>query len=147
MLGAVAPDFDLAYFYLVDERRHSHHSYWTHFPILWIGLLLLSLAWLRWGKLSDRAAFAAVFALNGLGHMVLDSVVGQISWLAPFADKPYSLFAVPAAYHIWWLNFLLHWSFVLELFIVAWAVYLWRRRPVFRSLTRSRRLGVGRPSV
>jgi hypothetical protein len=40
VLGSFAPDFDMAYFYLVDHRQHHHHSYLTHFPIIWFGLLL-----------------------------------------------------------------------------------------------------------
>lgn len=35
IVGAIAPDFDMLYFYLVDNRQHHHHSYWSHFPIVW----------------------------------------------------------------------------------------------------------------
>jgi hypothetical protein len=59
--------------------------------------------------------------------MVLDSIVGDIWWFAPFIDKPYALFTVPAIYTPWWLNFILHWSFMLELVFVFCAVALWRR--------------------
>jgi hypothetical protein len=31
-------------------------------------------------------------------HLVLDSIVGDIWWLAPFVDRRYSLFTVPAVY-------------------------------------------------
>jgi len=59
--------------------------------------------------------------------MVLDSIVGDIWWFAPFVDQRFSLFTVPALYKPWWLNFILHWSFALELAVVGSAVYLWRR--------------------
>jgi inner membrane protein len=60
-------------------------------------------------------------------HLCLDSIVGDIWWLAPFVDRPFSLFTVPALYQPWWLNFLLHWSFGLELGLVVWAVFVWQR--------------------
>lgn len=127
-LGAVAPDLDMIYFYLIDDRQHNHHTYLTHFPIAWIGLLLMSAAWLHTGRAGNRAPLAIIFALNGFLHMLLDSIVGRIWWLAPFSDKSFTLFTVPALYDPWWLSFLLHWSLALELAIVMWAVYLWRRR-------------------
>jgi hypothetical protein len=126
-IGAVAPDFDMAYFYLVDHRMHVHHSYWSHFPIVWICLLFISIIWLKTGLTARWAALASIFSINGLVHMFLDSIVGNIWWFAPFTDRPFSLFGVSAIYKPWWLNFLLHWSFALELVIVAWAVFMWRK--------------------
>jgi hypothetical protein len=58
---------------------------------------------------------------------VYDSVVGDIAWLAPYSDEYFALFHVEAMFKPWWLNFILHWSFALELLLVALAVYLWRR--------------------
>jgi len=129
LLGSVAPDLDMLYFHLIDHRQHHHHTLWPHFPILWAGLLLASLIRFHTGRARERAALAVIFAANGLLHMVLDTVVGNIWWLAPFVDKPFSFFSVPARYNPWWLNFILHWTFILELAIVAWAIYLVRRSP------------------
>jgi hypothetical protein len=126
MLGAVAPDIDLLYFYLVDHRRHPHHAYWTHYPLPWACLVLASAAWLACGR-TEAAVLALVFALNGMLHLALDTVVGDIEWLAPLSHKSYALFSVPALYQPWWLNFFLHWSFALELCIVA-AAFVFRRR-------------------
>ena len=139
VLGAFAPDLDMLYFHLVDGRMHHHHTYVTHFPILWGSLLLVSAVW--WGFLrGERAALATIFALNGFIHMLLDSIVGDIWWLAPFVDRPFALFTVPALYQPWWLNFILHWSFALEVALVIWAAWLWRqsgsaipRRPPARA--------------
>ena len=125
--GAVFPDADLLYFYLMDHRQHPHHSYLTHFPLLWACLALISVAWLYLGRTKDRAVLALIFSLNGLLHMVLDTIVGDIRWLAPFSDRAYALFTVPAVYQPWWLNFFLHWSFGLELLLVLIALYLWRK--------------------
>jgi hypothetical protein len=126
MAGALAPDLDMLYFHLVDHRQHHHHAYFTHFPSFWAALLL-SLAWVLAAKGRSKPILAIAFSLNGLFHMVLDSVVGDIGWLSPFDGALFSLATVPALYQPWWLNFLLHWSFLLELALVAWAIVLWRR--------------------
>lgn len=129
LLGAVAPDMDKVYLYLADDMRHQHHTLWPHFPIVWTGALLVSLIWFHTARSSTPAALAVIFAINGLLHMVLDTVVGEIWWLAPFVDRPFSLFTIPARHHPWWLSDMLHWTFTFELAIVAWAIYLWRRSP------------------
>ncbi|MGR9013498.1 MAG: metal-dependent hydrolase [Gammaproteobacteria bacterium] len=120
VLGAIAPDLDMVYFYLIDHRQHHHHTYFTHFPILWASLLLLSSIWFSVARIKSRAALATIFSLNGFIHMLLDTIVGDIWWFAPFIDKPFAFFIVPALYQPWWLNFVLHWSFALELVIALW---------------------------
>jgi hypothetical protein len=129
LFGAIAPDLDMMYFHLVDHCQHHHHKYVTHFPVVWVSLLLISFIWLFLARSKANAALAAIFSLNGFIHMTLDSIVGDVWWLAPFIDKPFAFFTVPALYKPWWLNFLLHWSFAMELAVVVWAVYLWRRSP------------------
>lgn len=130
MLGAIAPDLDMIYFYLVDQRQHNHHTYFTHFPVVWAGMLLVSIAWRRGMPESSVGMLATVFSLNGLIHLCLDTVVGRIWWLAPFNDQAFWLFTVPALYRPWWLNFLLHWSFLFEVTIVCAAALLIRRNGV-----------------
>lgn len=127
--GALAPDMDMLYFHLVDHRQHHHHTYFTHFPSFWAALLCLSVVWLLAVRHQSKPMVAIIFSLNGLLHMVLDSVVGDIWWLAPLQGTPFSFATVPALYQPWWLNFLLHWSFLLELTLMACAVMVWRRRP------------------
>jgi inner membrane protein len=127
LLGAIAPDLDMFYFYLVDHRLHHHHTYFTHFPLVWGALLLLAALWLHVKKARPMAALAFIFALNGSLHLLLDTIVGDIWWLAPFVDKPFSLFTVPALYQPWWLNFLLHWSFAIEVGVLLTAAALWYR--------------------
>lgn len=77
---------------------------------------------------SRAAPLAVAFATMGVLHMLLDSIVGDIWWFAPFVDQAYALFNVPARYQPWWLNFLLHWSFALELALWVWAFVLYRAR-------------------
>lgn len=128
VIGALAPDFDMLWFYLVDARQTHHHKYISHWPVLWLSLLLLALLWRHTRPLGAGAAVLGIFSAGGLLHMVLDSVVGDIWWFAPFIDRPFALFTVPALHTPWWLNFLLHWSFALELAICVGAVITFRRR-------------------
>ena len=127
LLGSVFPDIDLLYFYWIDHRRHHHHTYWTHFPIVWVGLALACVLWMRLRKDSLLPALALIFALNGCAHMVLDSIVGHIWWLAPFVDQSFSLFTVTRSHEPWWVNFLLHWSFLLETALLTAAVIVYVR--------------------
>lgn len=124
MAGAIAPDLDMLYVYLVDHGQTHHHTYPSHWPMLWFGLLAMSLAAMRLVKGRSWPVLALIVSLGGILHLLLDSVVGDIWWLAPLLDRPYALFSVAARVQPWWLNFLLHWSFALELLIVAWAVKL-----------------------
>jgi inner membrane protein len=84
--------------------------------------------WLYMARNRSCATLAVIFSLNGLIHLFLDTIVGDIWWFAPFIDKSFALFIVPALYKPWWLNFLFHWSFALELAVVSWAAYLWKIR-------------------
>lgn len=127
MSGAVAPDMDLAYFFLIDEQQHNHHDYFSHYPLTWAALLFTSA--LCWCRLRHRTFFwLAVFAGAAFVHVLLDSVVGGIAWLAPWSQQHYSLWQVSARYQPWWLNFILHPSFLLELLLCATAaVVAWRQ--------------------
>lgn len=130
ILGAAAPDFDMFYFYLIDNRQHHHHTYWPHYPVLWLALLSLASLWFRFGQKRSAAALAFIFSISGFFHILLDTIVGDIWWLAPFVDKPFAFFTVPAVYTPWWLNFILHWSFALEILVLVWAFLLWRQKPI-----------------
>ncbi|MCU7920528.1 MAG: metal-dependent hydrolase [Candidatus Thiodiazotropha sp. (ex Epidulcina cf. delphinae)] len=130
VLGAIAPDLDMLYFYLVDNGQRHHHTYWSHYPVVWLGLLAASVGWHRLALNKSRTILAIVFSAGGFMHLLLDTIVGDIWWLAPFLNQPYAMFTVPALYTPWWLNFILHWSFALELLLTLWAIVLWRRKAV-----------------
>lgn len=128
MLGAIAPDFDLAYLHLIDHGQVHHHRYFTHWPITWLSLTVISAYAFVMSKRKGLALPALLFGLGGFSHMLLDSLVGDIWWFAPFLDRPFSIARVAALYQPWWLNFVLHWSFAVELLICAWALMLYRTR-------------------
>jgi inner membrane protein len=137
ILGAIAPDFDMLYFHLVDNRQHHHHTYWTHYPIVWLTLLTTASMWHRITSDKSNAKLAVVFSLAGFMHLLLDSIVGDVWWFAPFVDQPYALFTVPISYKPWWLSFILHWSFAFELLFLGWAIVLWRRTRSFPKVKAS----------
>jgi len=130
IVGALAPDVDMVYFHLVDHRHTHHHKYLSHWPIIWLTLAAASALWFGWSKQSKAAILSLVFCLGGVLHVALDSFVGDIWWFAPFIDRPYAMFTVPARFQPWWLNFILHWSFAVELAICVWALLVCRGRSI-----------------
>ncbi len=132
LLGAIAPDLDLFYFYTLDACRHHHHSYWTHYPSGWLALMLLAWGVSRIKRWSTGGTWLLIFSMSGFLHLLLDCMVGDIPLLAPCSMRFYALATVQAQYHPWWLNFLLHWSFLLELLIIAATIRIMvsgRRKP------------------
>lgn len=135
LAASVLPDTDLAWFYLASDRQNPHHDFLWHWPLFWIAGA--GIGWLMARTLGWRRAepFIGVALACLLLHMVLDSIAAGIGWLRPFSDWQVNLVAVPAR-HGWWVwNFILHWTFLLELAICVWAaLVLWRsRRQVARA--------------
>ncbi len=129
VVGAVVPDLDMLWFHLVDNRQTHHHRYFTHWPLLWLGLTLVAGMWWRRQGQCRWAQAGVLLCMAACVHLLLDSYVGDIWWLMPWVDQPFALFTVPARFQPWWLSFVLHWSFALELLIWGWA-YGWYRRPL-----------------
>lgn len=139
LMGAVMgmlPDLDMLWFYFVDHRQYHHHVYVPHWPIVWLSISVLTLVW--YGiKQSKAAACAVLLGLTGISHMVLDSVVGDIGWLKPWHNGLYAIFEVSNRYSPWQLNFIIHWSFAMELDLLLLAVWQWRRKRL-KSITMMR---------
>ena len=110
------------YFYTLDGRQHHHHSYWTHYPSVWFALMLLAWGASRIKPWSTGGTWLLIFSMSGFLHLLLDCIVGDIPLLAPWSMRFHALATVQAQYPPWWLNFLLHWSFFLELLIIAVSV-------------------------
>ena len=76
----------------------------------------------------DEADIDALMAnTSDAVHLLLDTFTGPVWWLAPFVDEPFSLFIVGRTYELWWLNFVLNWSFLLETALLAAAVIVYVR--------------------
>ncbi|HEX5870580.1 MAG TPA: metal-dependent hydrolase [Longimicrobium sp.] len=129
MIASVLPDLDLLWFYFVDHRRQVHHAYLPHLPLAWIALFAAAALVLRLRRAS-RAAWLAmiVVAANILLHQVLDTLAGGIRWAWPFSRAEFVLSHVEARYEPWYLNFVLHWTFALEIALLAAAFWYAGRR-------------------
>ncbi len=141
MFGSIAPDLDMLYFYFIDHRQTHHHKYFSHYPILW-GILVVFCLWLCRFRAPIRekiGSYWLIFSVSGFIHMILDSIVGDIWWLAPFYNRPFSLVTVPSIYDPWWLNFIFHWSFFLEICLVVYALWILRRPSPHNSVQRLNR--------
>jgi inner membrane protein len=125
--ASVLPNLDLLYFYLIDNRQTLHHLYWPHVPVFWLAPAALSLLFCAITRNRTLTLVSLVFYANIFLHLVLDTVAGHISWLYPFYPASFVLIEVPARYGWWVWNFVLHWTFGLELLICAWAVAIFAR--------------------
>ena len=136
LVCSVLPDIDLFYFYLIDGRHTSHHHYWTHLPLFWLTVFLplFLLAKLKRHKLFFTTC--VVIFTNIMLHMVLDSVAAELYWFYPFSNQAFNLFKVEAQYTYWVWNFILHWTFALEILIVIAAFFVWKKTK-FKLKTRS----------
>lgn len=132
IIGSVFPDIDLLYFYLIDGKSHHHHSYWIHYPVLWLALSTLSAAWYLISGRRTAALLALAFCANAFLHIMLDGIVGDIWLFAPWINRHYALATVSPGFSPWWLNFILHWSFLFELLITGLAASIWTRRNKLR---------------
>ncbi|MFT4563580.1 MAG: inner membrane protein [Gammaproteobacteria bacterium] len=100
LFSSVLPDFDLSYFYLIDKRQHTDHSYWAHIPIYSVFLGLTSLAIpIRYDSKLWSCAFVIVLT-NTLIHCGLNTVAGGILWLAPFDSRSVSVFHIPSRHSL-----------------------------------------------
>lgn len=138
LVGSVAPDLDLLYFYLPSSlggggRQISHHHYWSHTPAWWMFIIATSLClWALLPAAGMRRVRAAalpvgILLFNVMLHHVLDTPMGGIRWMWPASGKLWVLFDVPARHAPWVLNFVLHPTFLIELSIVAAAGCVWLR--------------------
>jgi hypothetical protein len=127
ILGAIFPDFDLLFFYLVDDRAFHHHKYWVHAPAFWLFVSTV-IAPILWYFSKPLLALFGAFALGNLLHILLDSIAGGIMWAWPFSSDLISLVTVQPTHSHFVLSFMAHWTFWLELFLWAIAVLLYFRR-------------------
>lgn len=125
VLGGVFPDFDMIWFYLIDDRAIHHHRYWVHIPTFWVPIALLSLPLVTILARRFLPAACVFFAAIFL-HICLDTLVGGILWQWPWSNELISLTDVPARWDNWVLNFILHWTFGFELLIWTLALWLWK---------------------
>ncbi len=130
VLAGVLPDIDLLFFYLVDNRQHNHHSYLTHIPFFWVSLMSICFFISKVLNRKKLCVAVIVLTINLLLHFILDTLCGSIRWLYPFSLKAFSLVTIPATHHWWVWNFVLHWTFTIELLILTFAIYTFTKKQV-----------------
>jgi len=120
ILGAVLPDIDMLWFYLVDDRGHHHHSYLTHRPALWALILTL-------GYIAKKHLLLIGLGLGGLLHVAFDTTLGEIAWAWPLSDHAAPFITVQPTHSHFLLSFMAHWTFALEILLWVFAAVLtWR---------------------
>jgi inner membrane protein len=124
LLGSVFPDFDMIWFLFTDQGSIHHYKYWVHAPGFWAFVAAVTLPFLK----GIQRAAAIWFLIAILVHLVLDSIGGGIMWLWPLSDHLFTLIEVPATQSHWVLSFILHWTFVAEVAVIGFAVWLYLQR-------------------
>ncbi|MEZ4240704.1 MAG: metal-dependent hydrolase [Myxococcota bacterium] len=123
VVGALLPDVDV----VPSLVLHVHHHDWpTHWPVTWL-LLGLGVAPLLAGRARPVARLVLLALANAELHLALDTLAGDVRWLAPWSFQPFALVHVQRTFEPWWVNFLLHPTFLAELALVALATHRWRR--------------------
>lgn len=126
--ASVLPDLDLLWWHFVDHRRQVHHAYLTHIPLAWIAVFALGAIVLMLTRARREVWIAgAAVAANVMVHLILDTTAGGIRWAWPFSQHEFALSHPPAAHGAWIYNFVLHWTFGLEIFITIAALVVWLR--------------------
>lgn len=124
LVASVFPDLDIFYFYFIDNKQTLHHEYWIHLPFYW---LLIACVVFVIIKIIDKKEYLIGFYLffsNILVHLFLDTITGKVMWLYPCTEKAYYFFDVSAVYDFWVYNFIFHWTFLFEIVIIFWAVFI-----------------------
>ncbi len=126
MVGSVAPDFDLLYYFTIGQFKLHHHNYFTHYPLFWLMLLIASPGWMILDRnRAQRTASAFIFTFSGFLHTILDAFSENFLLLAPFINKQfYGPAYLPKA-----LTRIPFWNYGLELLVILWAAYLWLKSP------------------
>lgn len=127
VLGGIFPDFDLVWFYLIDDRAFHHHHYLVHVPFFW--LVCASVCFpLCFAYFSKQLRILSAFFAGVAVHIALDGIAGGIKWLWPLSNTLFYIVNVAPVYKNWILNFVLHQVFLLELLIWVAALVIYMRQ-------------------
>lgn len=124
IIASVFPDIDLVYFYIVDHQKFLHHGYWTHIPLFWFTIFCLWFLIAIALRKNNFLEIELIVSSNVMLHLLLDTIVGKIRWLSPFSHRDIFFVEVPSRYDLWVLNFVVHWTFLLEIAIVLCGICL-----------------------
>jgi len=126
LIFSMWPDLGLVYFYLFDSSI-IHRHFFPHLPIIMASAFLVTLPLYYMKFFEKMKIYYVLFFVNWLVHMILDSFTERIFWLYPLSNHGFQLIEIPAVFSHWIISFVLHWSFVVELAIVSFALILFLR--------------------
>jgi hypothetical protein len=126
LLGSIAPDADWLYFLSTRQALDHHHECAPHLPMVWLGAsvvvaLALALALRRAPR--RYQALAAMASLGWLSHLLLDGLVGELWWFAPWVDTSTLGFLAYPRFEMLQYGLLHRPSIWLECAIIAVAAY------------------------
>lgn len=126
MIGAIFPDFDLLWFYLIDERAFHHHRYWVHAPGFWVMVCaILTPVLAMWNRIALKLF---LFFVTGIYlHILLDAIAGGIMWLWPYSNTLFEWVTVTPTHRHFVLSFMMHWTFLLEIAVWIAAIVIFAR--------------------
>jgi inner membrane protein len=99
----ILPDFDFFILMMMDRPSYTHHDFFTHTPIYWIGwwLILLLLSKLIYPHLNRKIKqfltkdllkiILNTFLIAGLSHLAADLLVSNIMLLYPITDRYFTI--------------------------------------------------------
>lgn len=126
LLASVLPDIDILYFYFVklvlDGSPPSHRYFATHWPLFWLALFAIACGLLLVFKRKDLLSYPCIILAGVFLHLALDTISAPVFYAAPFSWERLQFVRVPAVYNWWVMNFLRHWTFLLELSICTIAI-------------------------
>jgi hypothetical protein len=127
MLGGTFPDIDILYDLATEGQFVGHRHSIMHYPVVWAlaAAICLVVALIR--RRPNGLRLWAVFFSTVFLHLVLDTVIGYIYWLAPISRVRVSIIDIPDTHTFWLWNSVFHWSFVIELTIIAAAAIVFFR--------------------
>ena len=82
ILGSVIPDFDIIFGIL---RKKNHRTFFSHFPLIWLFLTLISVI---------LQLDAYWFFVAGFIHLLVDVLDWEVFLLGPFLSFSWSLFSL-----------------------------------------------------
>jgi inner membrane protein len=127
LFGAVAPDLDRFLQVMSDSSDETlKHDYFTHYPLFWLLLCMISYMWLSSSN-NQNPVSAFMFSLGGFIHTILDTVIGRISWFAPFSQEKYGIVSLVRHYDPSMLPDFWNFGYLLDFLIILWAFTLWSK--------------------
>jgi len=94
------------------------------------GLGTFAAGWFAFAWLAKKPRIAYLGAIAGTNlfvHLFFDTVASRLRWFYPLSEHYFNFVRVPARYDWWVLNFVLHWTFIIEIVFIVAATLLFVR--------------------